>query len=70
VRLRPWSRRLAFAPTPRARATAELRLEAERGAAALQADAAHEVQRIAALRDERVAQLLSEVIACVRHSGH
>lgn len=57
------------ADAQRARAAAELRLDAERGAAATSAEAAREVRRIEALREERVAELVGEVVECVRRSG-
>jgi hypothetical protein len=64
------ARARARADAERARATSKVEEEAERAAAVIQVDAAHEVERIAAVRDERVAVLVSEVIACVMRSGH
>lgn len=58
------------ADAERARAAAELHLDAERGDATVRDEAAREIQRIAAVRDERVDQLVVEVSECVRrHSG-
>lgn len=58
------------ADAERARTAAALTVEAERAVAALQADTARKVRLIEASRDERVARLVSEVIACVRRSAH
>ncbi len=58
------------AEAERARAAGELRTAAEHDAAAEREGAAREVERIEAVREERLAQLVGEVVACVLHSGH
>jgi multidrug efflux pump subunit AcrA (membrane-fusion protein) len=57
------------AEAERARAASELRTAAERSAAGTRVDAAREVERIESVREERVARLAGEVVACVRRSG-
>jgi vacuolar-type H+-ATPase subunit H len=57
------------ADAERARAAAEQRASGQRSAAAARADAAREVERIRAMRDDRVEQLVDEVVECARLSA-
>ncbi len=56
------------ADAERVRATNDVLAEAERTVRGTRADAAGEVERIEAVRAERVALLVDEVVACVRRS--
>jgi hypothetical protein len=53
----------------RARAAAHESTAAAGRMAAVRAESQREAERIAALREQRVAQLVDEVMECVRHSG-
>ena len=59
----------ATADVERARAASAARAEADAGAATARETAAREVARIRALREERLDELVPEVIECVRRSG-
>ncbi|MGZ6709695.1 MAG: hypothetical protein ACXVFN_22485 [Solirubrobacteraceae bacterium] len=53
----------------RARGAAEQRASAAATMQAARSQAAREVERIAAMREQRVVQLVDEVMECVRRSG-
>jgi hypothetical protein len=56
------------ADAERVRATDDVLAEAERKVRATRSDATSEVERIEAMRAERVALLVDEVVACVKRS--
>jgi hypothetical protein len=58
-----------WAEGERARAAAEQRSQAEGNAAAARTAARREADRVRAAGDKRVAELLAEVLECVRRSG-
>jgi hypothetical protein len=53
----------------RARAALQQRAEAERHTAKMHEASKRETERIRALREERVGELVTEVLTCVRRSG-